>query len=604
MEKKKSKGFLAAAVSLLFVVFFSTMMWGFATDWGYVRSTRIQIIGDDGLRYSALMFIPKNATNETPAPAMIPLHGGSSQARDVEDWGVEMARRGFVVLVPDAAGGGQSERYNTDDYITAPVDALFKYLLTLPIVNTNEITAVGHSQGTTSTVFLTNNYIDHLAAIVNICGPYKLDDSQRFETNLLTVIGTHDNVLIQGDDSLFTTGSFSNLYMTFQREGLDEIKGWTNTRDIEINKLYGSFENRTARMLAQVDMTHDGGRFSAEATSLFVDFLQNSVNTPHVIDPSNLAFIKKDVCGLLDIFALLALFCTTGSLLLETAFFSSLKKPMPQRVGYSTKGEWWLSVAISAVSGIILWMTPLVQNSTRTITLYSVFPANQLNQAVLWMVLSAALGIVLFTVYHIVEGKKHGGNLLTYGIISSGSSASNWINIGKAILLTVIICCEMFLLLNQIENITGFAPRLWSIIFSSTTYHRIAKMPSYLICYIFAFGVSALSMNIERRLPDSGNEAKDTAIAVIVNALIAALPMLILLAVQYFLGYLQMTEPCARNSFTNIVMHPFYFLPFTISAASGVNTYFYRKSGTIWLGAFASALLTAVNMVGNNCLKL
>ncbi len=601
---KKISAKLWLVITIVMVALFSFLMWGFATDWGYVRSTRITIVGDDGLRYSGLMFVPENATDDNPAPAMIPLHGGSSQARDVEDWGIEMARRGFVVMVPDAAGGGQSERYNTDTYITAPVDALFKYLLTLPIVNAEEIAIVGHSQGTESTVFLTNNYIDNLACVVNICGPYRLEDDQRFETNLLTVIGSYDNVLIQGDDSIYTTGSFGNLYKTFQREGLDEIKSWTSTSDIEIGKLYGSFEDNTARMLAQVDMTHDGGRFSTGAVALLIDFIQNSTDTPRPIDPSNQNWLMKDIFGLLDILALICMFCALATVMLSTSFFASVKNPLPERVGFTSHMGWWISVGVAVFGGMAIWMLPVVQNATRSITWYSILPANQLNQAVVWMLIVAVVGVIMFGVYHITNGKKLGGSLDAYGLTDRGGTSLHWKNIGKAFILALILEFVLFNTLALIEDLTGFTPRLWNIIFSSTTFHRLSLSPMYLICYIFAFTVSALSMNIERRLPSLGSEGKDTAAAVCINALIAAAPVGILLIIQYFFGYLQMTEPAAQNALTNIVMHPFYSLPFIVGAAAAVNTYMFRKSGTIWLGAFSAALMIGINMIGNNSLKI
>lgn len=587
------------AISMALTILFTVCMWGFGTEWGYVRSTRITIIGDDGLRYSGLMFVPKTATNENPAPAFIPLHGGSSQARDVESWGVEMARRGFVVLIPDAAGGGQSERFNTNTYITAPVDAMFKYLLTLPIVDTENICIAGHSQGTESTVFLTNKYIEHLACVVNICGPYKLADEQRFETNLLTIIGSWDNVLIQGEESLFTTGSYQNLYLTFQREGLDEIRDWTSTKDIEIGKIYGSFTNNTARELIQVETSHDGGRYSSAVIAPMVEFIQNSVDTPRVLPGSDQVWIIKEVFGLLTIFALLVFLCSLGTILLRTTFFADLANPMPQRVGFGAKWGWWFSAFLSVAAGIVIWMWYPIK-----ITNIQIFPANQLNQAIAWMLAMAIYGVVMFLVYHYTNGKKLGGNLDTYGLVGRGEKRLSGKLIGKSLLLAVVIVSVFFLVLSLIEWITGYTPRIAFIIYSSITLKRLTRVPVYLLCYFIAFAVSALSMNIERRLPESGSEAKDTAVAVCVNVLLAAAPIAILLLVEHLGGFLQMTEPCARNALSNIVMHPYYGLPFVVGVAAGINTYFYRKTGTIWTGAFVSAILTAVNMVANNSLKI
>lgn len=597
--KKSKTSTKILAISMVLTILFTVFMWGTGTDWGYVRSTRITVIGDDGLRYSGLMFVPDTATNENPAPAFMPLHGGSSQARDVEAWGVEMARRGFVVLIPDAAGGGQSERFNTDTYITAPVDAMFKYLLTLPIVDKNEICIAGHSQGTESTVFLTNHYIDNLACVVNICGPYKLADKQRFETNLLTIIGSWDNVLIQGDESLFTTGSYQNLYLTFQREGLEEIQNWTSTQDIEIGKLYGSFENNTARELIQVDTSHDGGRYSSAAIEQMVEFIQSSVDTPRALAGSDLAWNTKEVFGLLTIFSLLVFLCSLGSTLLRTNIFAEVAQPLPKRVGFAAKWGWWLSAGLSIAAGILLWLWyPIKLTNT------NIFPANQLNQAIAWMLALAIYGVLMFVVYHYTNGKKLGGSLDTYGLTGRGEKRLNGKLIVKSLLLALIVVSVFFLILSLIEWITGYTPRIAFIIFSAITLKRLTKVPVYLLCYLAAFGVSALSMNIERRLPDSGSETKDTAIAICVNVLLAASPIAILLLIEYLGGFLQMTEPCARNALSNIVMHPYYGLPFVVGTAAGINTYFYRKTGTIWTGAFASAMLIAVNMLANNSLKI
>lgn len=599
MSKGKKTAKIVLAVSMVLTIIFTMFMWGTGTDWGYVRSTRITVIGDDGLRYSGLMFVPRTATNENPAPAFMPLHGGSSQARDVEAWGVEMARRGFVVLIPDAAGGGQSERYNTSDYITAPVDALFKYLLTLPIVNTDAICIAGHSQGTESTVFLTNHYIDNLACVVNICGPYHLNDDQRFETNLLTIIGSWDNVLIQGDDSLFTTGSYKNLWMTFQREGLDEISGWTSTADIEIGKLYGSFENNTARELIQVNTSHDGGRYSSAAIAQMVVFIQNSVYTPNPLPGSNQVWNVKEFFGLLTILSLLVFLCALGTVLLGTKSMESVIQPLPQRVGFTAKWGWWFSAVMSVLAGIAIWFWyPLKLTNDK------IFPANQLNQAVAWLLVLAIYGVIMFVIYHFTNGKKLGGNVDTYGLAGRGEKKPSLKLIGKSLLLSVIIVFVFFLALGIIEWITGYTPRIAFIIFSSITMKRLTKVPVYLLIYVVAFLVSALSMNVERRLPETGRSSLDTTVAVTVNVFIAAAPIAILLLVEYIGGFRQMSEPCLRNSLTNIVMHPYYGLPFVIGTAAGINTYFYRKTGTIWTGAFTSALLISINMLANNSLKI
>lgn len=87
----------------------SLVNWGLVTGWGNTRVTRLTLVGDNGMQYSALIYVPKNATNETPAPGIMMYHGNSGNARNHESWALEFARRGFVCLSVDNNGAGNGE---------------------------------------------------------------------------------------------------------------------------------------------------------------------------------------------------------------------------------------------------------------------------------------------------------------------------------------------------------------------------------------------------------------------------------------------------------------------------------------------------------------
>ena len=148
---KKSTRALLICLALLICV--SVLNWAIVSNGGDVKIRRIKLLGTDGLTYSALMYVPSNATDATPAPAIILYHGGAGNARNHESWSVEFARRGYVCLAIDWNGSGESEAYKTgthtevwDVYSNVP-EMWLKYLMEVPCVDKDNIMTSGHSMG-------------------------------------------------------------------------------------------------------------------------------------------------------------------------------------------------------------------------------------------------------------------------------------------------------------------------------------------------------------------------------------------------------------------------------------------------------------------------
>lgn len=98
-------------ITLAVVLVASIINWGVITGWGNVAIDRITLSGNDGAKFSGLVYRPANATDDDPAPAVIMFHGNAGNARNHESWAMEFARRGFVVIVPDLYGSGDSQGY-------------------------------------------------------------------------------------------------------------------------------------------------------------------------------------------------------------------------------------------------------------------------------------------------------------------------------------------------------------------------------------------------------------------------------------------------------------------------------------------------------------
>ena len=98
------------------------------------------------IRMSCLVFKPKTATPENPAPLIVTSHGYLNN-REMQDINaVEWARRGFVVIAMDATNHGNSAYYGSSP--SYGMTAFVEYGYKLPYVDKTKVGVTGHSMGT------------------------------------------------------------------------------------------------------------------------------------------------------------------------------------------------------------------------------------------------------------------------------------------------------------------------------------------------------------------------------------------------------------------------------------------------------------------------
>ena len=145
MDRTK-KSLVPFAVGVLAVLAALTvLLWGITTGWGRVQITRTNIQSTDGKTLSAVVYRPVTATNETPAPLVVNLHGRANSAHVCDSWALEEARRGYVAVSMDINGGGVSD----PDPQNTQVFNYLKYLWTLPFIQADQTTVIGYSAGNT-----------------------------------------------------------------------------------------------------------------------------------------------------------------------------------------------------------------------------------------------------------------------------------------------------------------------------------------------------------------------------------------------------------------------------------------------------------------------
>ena len=58
----------------------------FQKSWGDVKISRLYLAGSDGTSVSTLIYVPKSAADETPAPVAVIFHGRSNHAHSNDTW--------------------------------------------------------------------------------------------------------------------------------------------------------------------------------------------------------------------------------------------------------------------------------------------------------------------------------------------------------------------------------------------------------------------------------------------------------------------------------------------------------------------------------------
>lgn len=143
----------------------------------------------------AYLLVPDGITTGTPRAAVLVLHQTQEAAKEEicgiqgkqsMHYGLDLVRRGYVVLAPDSITAGERVYSGFDPFVTKPFDeanpqwsAIGKmiwdhrraldYLSTLPYVDMQRIGVVGHSLGAYNAFFLAA-FDERVRAVVESCG--------------------------------------------------------------------------------------------------------------------------------------------------------------------------------------------------------------------------------------------------------------------------------------------------------------------------------------------------------------------------------------------------------------------------------------------------
>ena len=346
----------------------------------------IRFTGTNGTVMSALLYVPKNATAETPAPGVLAVHGYINSRETQDGFAIEFARRGYVVLSLDQTGHGYSGGAAFSNGFGGP-DGL-KYLRSLPMVDTTQIGLEGHSMGGWTVLAAAHEMPGAYASMVlegsSTGAPFAADGSTIWPRNLGLVFSRYDE--------------FSKLMWDVERaldlpssEKLQSVFG-TDAPVVE-GRLYGSIAEGTARKLYQPSTTHPGDHFSVEAIGNATDWFAATLDggTPRPV--SDQIWYWKEVGTGVGLVGFIMIMLGAFDALVRLPMFGPMRGEAIPAVG-DRGHRWWRAFAVDTTLPALFFFPTFI-------AAFLLLPASNLlpqaitNQIALWALVGAGVSLLI-----------------------------------------------------------------------------------------------------------------------------------------------------------------------------------------------------------------
>ncbi len=558
--KEKRISYLKISMfALLAVLICGLLVAGVTFDWGRVKYSRITFtysnIGNNGeygiYEGSAIMYVPKTATRENPAPAVLSIHGISSNAQSQSNYAIELARRGYVVMSVDLPSSGYSDMVGqnapTAQDMTTFLEEAVKILGSLNYIQKENITALGFSGGVKKAVEIASAHTDIFNLVIAGSGT-----TTRYNVEGLNLIGITSDASKCGTEPV--------------------VSGNPKDRTYRADYYFKNY------------VTHVWMTISSESMYAMTKYINEVNPAPNMIDPNNQVFGWAHFFSVFGYISVVVFLCSFALAIAKTNSFKFLlKDKFPV---FETNDPKWLNVTCT-VGTIILGVLAMLI----LVVKLQLFPMNFGFRAIpLWfnvyIPFFIAMGIIdvfmFIFKFHLRYGKKQGGNLRVYGVLTTGGIKANIAYIGKSLLIGFFTGSCLFAMLMFIEK--GFGVRFnffdWALNIGPAKI--LVHSWFYILMYLFMFVCSNLNNFVAKSDNSVGlwENIKDISI----KSILSLSPMLILVTINLGRGMGWFPGK------TNVPMDHLYGYVFTIIIATIVNNVITKKTKNIWIGAAVCAV--------------
>jgi len=590
---RKNVNFLI--IMVLIIAISAVMSYSIERDFGKVEVKQVRIMDPNGEVIAAKIFRPLTATPENKAAAIINMHGYQNDKSVQDSFSIELARRGFVVIAPDALGHGDSTgRLNVGGWFADPTyvmgnETALAYLITLPFVDSANIGAMGHSMGGMNAVKLPALFPENVKALnqqASLPGSPELP-------NVLVTQARYDE-FAGFRENLPRTENLGTVESRLAALGLPG--------PVEYEQTYGSFADGTARKMTLIQMDHHLLTLTNKAVAEAVDWmnlaLRGGATGDNWIAPTSQIFMWKEIFGFITLLGTMITMLPLTNLLLATAYFKPVAQPIPNRYT-AKKNEWWRFAIINIVICALLYPITTfwggIGGKIETWLPFMKLPMGN-GVAAFFLVNAVVCGVLFYVWYR--GAHKQGVTMYDMGVsFDEKKTKFDWGIIGKTALLGVILFAFMYLLEGLFQWALGVEFRFaWPYMRQFSGLTRFGYFLLYLIPTLIFFLVNGgIFLFGQARSKEESSPVKTQWIWWLKGIFIMVLGLFIVWCFQYLPWMVFGAGP----GFENIALSKysgmwplmlFVYIPEFI-ILFWFSTWFYRRTGRIYLGALMLSIL-------------
>ncbi len=553
------------------------------TDGGSVDVRDTLFPDANGQMISGLLYVPSTANAENPAPGILAVHGFGNSRETQDAAAIELSRRGYVVLAIDQPGHGRSDNPAFSGEFGGP--ASLAYLRSLAIVDQDNIGLTGHSLGGYAISAAAAAYPDGYQAMVLLDsspGPAAAPD---FPRNTLVVMGQWSE--------------FAEAFWGApprQIADSEALQAFFSTDDtIVVDEVYGSFDDGTARMLANPLTNHPGTTHDLDTTQHIIEWFAQTLDGGREA-PAQVWWVKEAGTLIAMVGGILAIFAV-GGLLLATPFFSAMRVPVPRAAGNRWGVPWFVGAAVATAIPALtyFWFTkwgPL------WIPAGPIFGQTYATAFAVWAVLNGIIGLAIMLVVRAIQRRRGSAAKLTVAEQGLGTpDGFRWSVVGKGALLALMSVGAAYLLVVLSNWLFTTDFRVYLLQFQEMSVARLSLYLIYMVPFTLFFLLLGYTMHNAQRWTGRPSTVRSEMLA---NAIVLPLGFVVLEAIVYIPMFATGALGLPGEGLMAIFGYPFIPVLFVVGLLS---TYFFHKTGTIYAGAFASALFATWNIVGGTAIQ-
>ncbi len=566
-------------------------------DFGRVEVRIVTILDENGLTVTGKLYRPVAATEGSPAPAVLLLHGMNNDKDTEGPAALELARRGIVALALDQTGHGDSETGAPllELYLggagTLGANASYQYLKSLAFVDATRTGLVGHSMGAMVARLLARTNPDHRAVVIQAGGPANLTEED-YMHNYLNVWPLYEELFYKGDRASFLANGLTQIA---QNEGL------APGVDGQVDHTYGSFAAGTAHRYALCYCTHPGTTWNAKGVAEICAWMLQALSDESESeawsksDISTQTYMVREGAMLLSLVVGVLSLIPLGFMMLRLPYFKIISAPIPQRVVNRGVSWWKVAMVNAAIGGLTFIVLPMI-GMILGILVGSFLPVFKLvtgNGALLWLFTNAVIAWLVFRRWFRKAKAEQGVTMADLGAFEKKKSPEEMEILKRTVILTGVLFVYLYLVVTLSQSYLGIEFRYMWPQLKILTPTRFAQFLLYLLpilpFFLYNGGLILFGM---LRQPELNKPWKTQMVWWVRNVIAMESGLAVVIMLQYAPMALLGTPPLM--DFTGLFGLYGIFLMAILPVFAGlffVMTAFYMRTGRIYLGAFIGCAL-------------